>query len=144
MHWFAGGALQVLGERLRQPGFFDQQVFVMAMPRRYAIPKNCLSCTLRQSGDFCNLPQPLMAVFNGMGHLTLYPGNATLLMEGHPPRGVYIVCSGRAKLSVEARDGKTIILKIAGDRQVLGLSTVVTGGTPRLRSPPSSCARSSS
>jgi CRP/FNR family transcriptional regulator len=44
------------------------------------------------------------------------------------PRGVYIACSGRSKLSVEARDGKTIILKIAGDRQVMGLSTVVSGG----------------
>src|SRR5258708_39471171 len=69
-----------------------------------------------------------MTEFNGMGHLTLYPGNATLLTEGQVPRGVYIACSGRAKLSVEARDGKTIILKIAGDRQVLGLSAVVSGG----------------
>jgi CRP/FNR family cyclic AMP-dependent transcriptional regulator len=100
----------------------------MAMPRHFTIPKDCLSCTLRQNCDFCNLPQPLMTVFNGMGHLTLYPANATLLTEGQMPRGVYIACSGRAKLSVEARDGKTIILKIAGDRQVLGLSAVVAGG----------------
>ena len=100
----------------------------MGMLRRFAIPKDCLSCTLRQSCDFCNLPQPLMTAFSGMGHLTLYPANATLLTEGQIPRGVYIACSGRAKLSVVARDGKTIILKIAGDRQVLGLSTVVSGG----------------
>jgi len=45
-----------------------------------------------------------------MGHLTLYPANATMLREGQIPRGVYIACSGRSKLSVEARDGKTIIL----------------------------------
>ena len=115
------------GERLHQTGCFDQKVFVMAMPQRFAIPKDCLSCTLRQNCDFCNLPQPLMTAFNRMGHLTLYPANATLLTEGQVPRGVYIACSGRAKLSVEARDGKTIILKIAGDRQVLGLSAVVSG-----------------
>jgi CRP/FNR family transcriptional regulator len=66
--------------------------------------------------------------FKAMGHLTLYPPHATLLREGEAPRGVYIICSGRAKLSLEARDGKTIILKIAGDRHVLGLSAVVTGG----------------
>jgi CRP/FNR family transcriptional regulator, cyclic AMP receptor protein len=100
----------------------------MGFARSIAIPKDCLTCTLRQAGDFCNLPQPLMNVFNGLGHLTLYPGNATLLDEGQHPRGVYIVCSGRAKLSVEARDGKTIILKIAGDRHVLGLSAVICGG----------------
>src|SRR5713101_3419899 len=99
----------------------------MGLPLPFAIPNYCLSCTLRHNSDFCNLPQPLMSEFNGMGHLTLYPSNATLMAEGQIPRGVYIACSGRAKLSVVARDGKTIILKIAGDRQVLGLSAVVSG-----------------
>jgi CRP/FNR family transcriptional regulator, cyclic AMP receptor protein len=100
--------------------------FAVGLLRRFAIPKDCQSCTLRQSGDFCNMPLPLMSAFNGMGHLTLYPPHATLLREGQFPRGVYIACAGRSKLSVEARDGKTIILKITGDRQVLGLSAVVT------------------
>ncbi len=100
----------------------------MSLAQRFAIPNDCLNCTLRQDSDFCNLAQPLMNEFNAMGHLTLYPANATLLTEGQIPRGVYITCSGRAKLSVEARDSKTIILKIAGDRQVLGLSAVLAGG----------------
>ncbi len=99
----------------------------MGALRRFAIPRDCLSCTLRQRCDFCNLPQPLMPEFSALGHLTLYPPNATLLAEGQMPRGVYIACSGRSKLSVQARDGKTIILKIAGDRQVLGLSSVICG-----------------
>src|SRR5271166_3154641 len=110
------GAFSIPREKLRQAVSSTSQVLAMGIPRRFTIPKDCLSCTLRQSCDFCNLPQPLMNLFNGMGHLTLYPANATLLTEGHPPRGVYIACSGRSKLSVEARDGKTIILKIAGDR----------------------------
>jgi len=100
----------------------------MDWSRRLAISNDCLSCTLRRSCDFCNLPQPAMSQFSTLGHLTLYPANATLMMEGQCPRGVYIACSGRSKLSVEARDGKTIILKIAGDRQILGLSAVVSGG----------------
>src|SRR5208337_734505 len=116
------------GERFRQPSFVKQQEFAMGVPRRLAILNDCLSCTLRWTLDFCDLPQPLMSEFNAMGHLTLYPANATLLTEGQVPRGVYIACSGRSKLSLEARDGKTIILKIAGDRQVLGLSAVVSGG----------------
>lgn len=100
----------------------------MGMPRRFIVPNDCLSCTLRRNGDFCNLPQNLMTKFNAMGHLTLYPPNATLMTEGQVPRGVYIACSGRSKFSLEARDGKTIILKIAGDRQVMGLSAVIAGG----------------
>src|SRR3979490_579933 len=113
-------------------GFVNQQEFAMAVSRRFAIPNDCLSCTLRQTCDFCNLPQPLMTEFNAMGHLTLYPANATLLTEGQIPRGVYIACSGRSKLSVEARDGKTIILKIARDRGGLGLSAVDSGGPSRI------------
>jgi CRP/FNR family cyclic AMP-dependent transcriptional regulator len=99
----------------------------MGLPRRIAVPDDCVSCALRQTGDFCNLPATLMMKFSAMGHLTLYPANATLLTEGEMPRGVYIACSGRSKLSIEARDGKTIILKITGDRQVMGLSSVVAG-----------------
>jgi CRP/FNR family transcriptional regulator len=99
----------------------------MGLPRRFMVPNDCLNCTLRQKGDFCHLADPLLTEFNRMGHLTIYPGNATLLREGQIPRGIYILCSGRAKLSVEARDGKTIILKIAGDREVLGVSAIVSG-----------------
>jgi len=100
----------------------------MGVSRRFAIPSDCLNCGLRRTCDFCNLPEPALSEFNEMGHLTLYPANATLMTEGQVPRGVYITCSGRSKLSVEARDGKTIILKIAGDRQILGLSAVIAGG----------------
>ena len=99
----------------------------MGVPRRFAIPNDCLSCTLRRDCDFCDLPLDLLGEFNAMGHLTLFPDNADLLTEGQVPRGVYIICSGRVKLSVGARDGKTVILKIAADRHLLGLSAVVSG-----------------
>lgn len=101
----------------------------MGVPRRFAIPNDCLSCTFRRECDFCNLPPNLVVEFNSLGHLTLYPAGADLLVEGQVPRGIYIVCSGRVKLSAVARDGKTIILKISGDRDVLGLSAVVSGRT---------------
>src|SRR5258705_7757730 len=99
----------------------------MRLPRRFQFSDGCLSCTLRREGDFCDLPHPLLAELHGMGHLTLYPPGCLLMAEGQTPRGVYIICSGRVKLSVEAKDGKTVILKVAGDRQVLGLSAVVSG-----------------
>src|SRR5260370_27412430 len=98
----------------------------MRVPRRFMFSDGCLSCTLRREGDFCELPHPLLTELHGLGHLTLYPPDAVLMTEGQTPRGVYIVCSGRVKLSVEAKDGKTVILKVAGERQVLGLSAVVS------------------
>jgi CRP/FNR family transcriptional regulator, cyclic AMP receptor protein len=98
----------------------------MGVPRRFVAPNDCVRCTLRTSDDFCHLPPDPLHLLSGMAHLTLYPPYATLLREGQIPQGVYIVCSGRAKLSVETRDGKTVILKIAESREVLGLSAVVT------------------
>jgi CRP/FNR family transcriptional regulator len=85
----------------------------------------CLSCTLRRPGDLCDFPHPLLTELHGMGHLTMYPPDSVLMTEGQTPRGVFIICFGRVKLSVQAKDGKTVILKVAGDRQVLGLSSVV-------------------
>ena len=99
----------------------------MGVPRRFHTPNDCQHCALRQNGDFCQMPDRLMSEFSKMGRITFYRDNATLLAEGQIPRGITIVCSGRAKLSVQARDGKTVILKIAGDRDVLGLSAVVSG-----------------
>jgi CRP/FNR family cyclic AMP-dependent transcriptional regulator len=87
----------------------------------------CLTCALRREGDFCSLPEGLLNEFHALGTLTLYPSHVTLIGEGMAPRGVYIVCSGRIKLSVLARDGKRVILKVAGERELLGLSAVVSG-----------------
>ncbi len=100
----------------------------MGVPRRFSITNDCLSCTLKQPYDICGLPQPVLEEFNAMGHVTLYPTNATLLTEGEIPRGIYVACSGRCKLSVQARDGKTIIPKIESGRKMLGLSAVLSGG----------------
>jgi CRP/FNR family transcriptional regulator, cyclic AMP receptor protein len=101
----------------------------MGASRRLAIPDDCLNCRLRCEGDFCSMPNDRLSRLNAAGHLTLYPGSVDLLAEGTVPPGVYIICSGRIKLSVRARDGKTIILKVAGGRHVLGLSSVVSGRT---------------
>jgi hypothetical protein len=62
----------------------------MGAPRRFAIPNDCLSCTLRRSCDFCNLPQPLMTECNAMGHRTLYysrrncPNDRIVARNGNP------------------------------------------------------------
>jgi len=42
------------------------------------------------------------------------------------PRGVFILCSGRVKLSTTSADGKTLIVRIADSGEVLGLPATVT------------------
>jgi len=50
-----------------------------------------------------------------------------LFVEGQNPRGVYILCSGKVKLSTTSKEGKVLILKQAEAGEVLGLSAAVSG-----------------
>ena len=50
-----------------------------------------------------------------------------LFVEGQSPRGVFILCSGKVKLSTSSADGKTLILRISEIGEVLGLAAVVSG-----------------
>lgn len=55
-----------------------------------------------------------------------YPTGAVLFSEAEPTRGIYFVRRGRVKLSVCARDGKTLILHIAGAGELMGVAAVLS------------------
>lgn len=95
----------------------------------YGLPcvENCLTCHLRSENFFCALPKESLEVFNQIKHAAIYPEHAVIFLEGQVPRGIFMLCQGRAKLSTTARDGKTFILRIAKAGEVLGLHATVTG-----------------
>ncbi len=68
-----------------------------------------------------------LKTFSAISHQTTYPSDATLFVEGQNPRGVFLLCSGKVKLSTSSRDGKVLILKMAGPGEMLGLSAVISG-----------------
>jgi CRP/FNR family transcriptional regulator len=49
-----------------------------------------------------------------------------LFIEGQRPRGVFVLCTGRVKLSTSSSEGKTIITKISEPGDVLGLNATVS------------------
>lgn len=49
-----------------------------------------------------------------------------LFIEGQQPRGVFVLCAGKAKLSTSSREGKTIITKLSESGDVLGLNSVIS------------------
>lgn len=49
----------------------------------------------------------------------------SIFVEGQMPQAIFILCSGRVKISVTSRDGKTMILRIAEAGDVLGLSAAL-------------------
>jgi CRP/FNR family cyclic AMP-dependent transcriptional regulator len=99
----------------------------MSSPYGLQITDNCVICKLRHSGFFCELPKNSLEDLDRVKYASAYPQGAVLFVEGQPPRGVYIVCSGRVKLSTTSRDGKTLILRIAQPGEILGLHATVAG-----------------
>lgn len=55
-----------------------------------------------------------------------YPKGSTIFVEGQTLDGIYVLCSGRVKLTVCSKDGKLIILHIAEPGEILGLSAAIS------------------
>jgi CRP/FNR family transcriptional regulator len=98
----------------------------MRAPYGLDIIENCLSCPHREDRLFCNLSPPAVQKLAAITSASSYPKGATLFVEGQVPRGVFILCSGRVKLSTTSADGKTLIVRIADPGEVLGLPATVT------------------
>lgn len=99
----------------------------MLSPYGLHIIESCLTCKTRTDGRFCDLPAQALQAFDIMKYPTAYPKGAVLFAEGQVPRGIFVLCQGSVKLSICARDGKTMIVKIAEAGEVLGLSATVSG-----------------
>ncbi len=98
----------------------------MRAPYGLNILDNCLTCPLREEHLFCNLPVPAVQKLNEIRSNATYPKSAMLFIEGQQPRGVFVLCTGRAKLSTSSTEGKTVITKISTAGDVLGLSATVS------------------
>jgi len=99
----------------------------MNTPYGLNIIDSCVTCGLRKNQWFCGLSPDAVKVLADVSHPAIYPASALLFVEGQTPRGAYMLCSGKAKLSTTSRDGKVLILKIAGEGEVLGLSAAISG-----------------
>ena len=98
----------------------------MSSPYGLSIADNCEKCPLRKADHFCCLGADALRELNAYSHSTSYPQHATLTTEGQPPRGVFIVCQGRIKLTSMSKDGRSVILRIAQAGEIVGLSAVIT------------------
>jgi CRP/FNR family transcriptional regulator len=88
--------------------------------------QSCLSCEFRPDRTFCDMPADTLEEFDAIKSLGSYRRNTILFSEGRPVRGIYLLCDGRAKLSICAENGKRLTLRIAGPGEVLGLGAVLS------------------
>jgi len=72
---------------------------------------------------------PLRAIpgIDRVSRSRIYPRGAVVFHEGNIARGVYVLSSGRVKVSISSADGKKLIIRVAKSGDVLGLYAGLTG-----------------
>jgi CRP/FNR family transcriptional regulator, cyclic AMP receptor protein len=99
----------------------------MRAPYGLDVIESCMGCKTSREGFFCRFSPSVMRSVDGASFHSVMPGGALLFVEGQTPRGVYVICSGKVKLSTTSKEGKVLILKQAGPGEVLGLSAAISG-----------------
>ena len=99
----------------------------MPSPYNLDIHNTCTECTVRAERIFCNMSTASIASVDAIKFTGVYPKGSLLFVEGEMPRGIFILCSGRAKLTTSSTEGKTLIVKIAEPGEVLGASATILG-----------------
>ena len=93
-----------------------------------ATQQSCLDCAMRPDRVFCDLPAHVLTALDTLKSTIVCPRSTVLFREGQPAKGVFVLCEGRAKLSVCSESGKRLTLHIAVPGEVLGLSAALSGG----------------
>jgi CRP/FNR family cyclic AMP-dependent transcriptional regulator len=92
-----------------------------------AIQPRCLDCALRPDRVFCDLPAEALEAFDSVKSTIACRRNTVLFREGQAARNVFVLCEGKAKLSVGSESGKRLTLHVAVPGEVLGLSAALSG-----------------
>lgn len=73
-----------------------------------------------------DLPSLLQTIHGSNGKLNSLHGRGRILFaEGEPARGVYILRTGRATVSITSREGRVVMLRLAQAGDVLGLNATL-------------------
>lgn len=68
--------------------------------------RDCRSCTLKHQGFFCHLTAPAAQDLEAIRSHSNYPSGAVLFMERDTFRGIYLLCTGKKKLTISSSGGK--------------------------------------
>lgn len=99
----------------------------MRTPYGLEIIESCMGCKVSREGFFCRFSSTVLRSVDEASHHSIMPAGAVLFVEGQTPRGVFILCSGKVKLSTTSKEGKVLILKQSEPGEVLGLSAAISG-----------------
>lgn len=88
---------------------------------------DCLNCPQACKHPFCNLSEKSRSFLEGNSIPMEYRRGNILFREGDECSAVFVICSGRVKISATSREGRTFILRITGAGDVLGMGSALEG-----------------
>lgn len=95
----------------------------MRTPYNLDVHHNCSTCSNRHG--FCDMQPKAVAALDAIKFTAMYPKGSLLFVEGERARGVFVLCSGKVKLTTSSSEGRTLIVRIAQAGEVLGGSAVL-------------------
>ena len=90
------------------------------------VQSSCVTCDFRPDRFFCDMPAESLKAFDEIKSVASCRRSTVLFAEGRPVRGIYILCDGRARLSICSDAGRRLTLRIAGPGEVLGLGAALS------------------
>jgi CRP/FNR family transcriptional regulator, cyclic AMP receptor protein len=88
---------------------------------------NCLNCLQAGKHPFCNLGPSSRSFLEDNSIPMEYRRGNILFREGNESSAVFVICSGRVKVSATSREARTLILRIATAGDVLGMGAALRG-----------------
>lgn len=88
--------------------------------------ESCLTCPSRESGLFCRLTAETLHHLVSIRRPLVFHKGATLFAQGEWPRGLFILCSGRARLMASSGEGRSTTLDFVQPGEALGLSALLS------------------
>lgn len=93
---------------------------------RSSLIERCFNAQGQLPQSFLTLSLESQHAFEHIVHSYYYPQGSVLFLEGQSSRGVFILSSGRAKLSFSSGNGKSL-MRVPEPCEILGLSAVISG-----------------
>jgi CRP/FNR family transcriptional regulator len=82
------------------------------MKRALVVSQDCAACGLREKSVVCDLEGREFDTFRAIRQSLRYDAGQTVFYEGHPCLGLYLLCSGRVKLTRTSSRGQRQIVGI--------------------------------
>ncbi|ULA66930.1 MAG: hypothetical protein LZF62_170047 [Nitrospira sp.] len=89
------------------------------MKRKPCLIENCSTCGLRAKVVLCDIAGDDLAEFEKIKRTVEYAPHQTVFYEGHVCLGLYLLCSGKVKLTRSSTRGRRQIVRIIGPGELI-------------------------